>query len=473
VLRTTRAGGGAAYLKDRRAERAVSIFKTRVKDTTASGGTGAKTLDEAAPGGFQGFDTFGDGNDCVAVIVGAEGGLDANKWEVGLYTVGIGASLTLTPVEVTESSNGGAAVNWTAGALKHVFCVPDAGTLNALVAGNASAAGRPAHLQAGALWWDTSAAPWVLKAFDGADDIALGELDPAADTFTPYYQGTAIGGTAPGTVPLWEATGWRRAERLTKAANYTVAAADAGKAIVATAAGVTLDADASALGAGFAFGAACDSFANAVTVDDTTAALNFFAPGHEAVESITLSVPRLVAWFQSDGTNWHVAAAGATALPDLPALTAPAPADAMSLWDDSAKLLRRMILTDLFKVVGLFTDIGATLDQVNDKLLIFDATDGLPKQTSLGNVGVGDGSVTRPKLSTAVGGASGSISSGSDVSVTMDAYSFFPMLHAQTNDVTVGGHTTDGGSADAPRFILQNNGVGGNTYDVDWRFVTA
>lgn len=76
------------------------------------------------------------------------------------------------------------------------------------------------------------------------------------------------------------------------------------------------------------------------------------------------------------------------------------------------------------------------------------------------------GAITRAKLSTGTSGASGT---GSIVTITLTAYSFFPRISGS------GGSTVDptggGGSPDSPAF--QISGLGGSTYDVDWRYIAA
>jgi hypothetical protein len=88
------------------------VLKDRVKESSATTGTGTLTLSGAA----SGFETFsssiGNGNTTYyAILNGAE-------WEVGVGTVGAG---TLSRDTVLESSNADALVNFSAGT-KDVFC---------------------------------------------------------------------------------------------------------------------------------------------------------------------------------------------------------------------------------------------------------------------------------------------------------------------------------------------------------------
>ena len=48
----------------------------------------------------------------------------------------------------------------------------------------------PSYSEAGIIWLDDSATPWKLKIYDGADWIALGEINASTNAFTAY-QGTA------------------------------------------------------------------------------------------------------------------------------------------------------------------------------------------------------------------------------------------------------------------------------------------
>jgi hypothetical protein len=47
-------------------------------------------------------------------------------------------------------------------------------------------AAAPSYAEAGAIWLDDSATPWLLKIHDGADWIALGAVNATANTFLPY-----------------------------------------------------------------------------------------------------------------------------------------------------------------------------------------------------------------------------------------------------------------------------------------------
>lgn len=88
------------------------VLKDRVQETTTTTGTGTVTLDGAVSG-FQSFSAIGNGNTCYYAIVGGA------EWEVGLGTY-TSSGTTLSRDTILESSNGGTAVNFSAGT-KNVF----------------------------------------------------------------------------------------------------------------------------------------------------------------------------------------------------------------------------------------------------------------------------------------------------------------------------------------------------------------
>lgn len=44
---------------------------------------------------------------------------------------------------------------------------------------------RPDYVVPGMMWWDVTTNPWVLKAFQGSDDVVMGTLDTITNSFTP------------------------------------------------------------------------------------------------------------------------------------------------------------------------------------------------------------------------------------------------------------------------------------------------
>lgn len=88
------------------------VVKDRVKETSATTGTGTFTL-SGAPTGFQTFSSaIGNTNTTYYAID------NGSQWEVGIGTVGAG---TLSRDTVLESSSAGAKVDFSAGT-KTVFC---------------------------------------------------------------------------------------------------------------------------------------------------------------------------------------------------------------------------------------------------------------------------------------------------------------------------------------------------------------
>jgi hypothetical protein len=85
---------------------AAAVYKDRVKDTSATTGTGTYTLNNSPPTGFQAFSVVGDGNTCNYLAT------DGVDWEVGqgVYT---DSTKTLTRALILASSNSGSAVSWS------------------------------------------------------------------------------------------------------------------------------------------------------------------------------------------------------------------------------------------------------------------------------------------------------------------------------------------------------------------------
>lgn len=90
------------------------VLRDRVKETTTTTGTGTITLAGAVTG-FQSFSVIGTANTTYYCIAHQT----ANEWEVGIGTY-TATGTTLARTTVTESSNAGAAVNFSAGT-KDVF----------------------------------------------------------------------------------------------------------------------------------------------------------------------------------------------------------------------------------------------------------------------------------------------------------------------------------------------------------------
>ena len=140
------------------------IVADRVKETTATTGTGTVNLGGAASG-FIGFVAgIGNGNTCYYSIVGA------TEWEVGIGTVTDAATDTLSRTTVLSSSNANALVNFSAGTKDVFVTIPASFFLTAATAGSilfAGAAGVPQQDNANLFWDDTN------------NRLGLGRSDPA------------------------------------------------------------------------------------------------------------------------------------------------------------------------------------------------------------------------------------------------------------------------------------------------------
>ena len=90
------------------------VVADRVKETTTTTGTGTVTLLGASTG-YQSFSVIGNGNTTYYTIAGQTG----SEWEVGIGTY-TSSGTTLARTTVLSSSNGGSAVNFSAGT-KDVF----------------------------------------------------------------------------------------------------------------------------------------------------------------------------------------------------------------------------------------------------------------------------------------------------------------------------------------------------------------
>ena len=141
------------------------VINNRVRELTSTTGTGAVTLGGAV-GGFQTF-AAGIGNDNTtyyAISINSE-----NEWEVGLGTLNADSS-TLTRTSVVESSNGDAAVDFSAGS-KEIFC-----TLPAEKAVYLDADGDPVGVSGGQITDET-------KTFSNYSNITASRtLTAASDT---------------------------------------------------------------------------------------------------------------------------------------------------------------------------------------------------------------------------------------------------------------------------------------------------
>lgn len=81
--------------------------------------------------------------------------------------------------------------------------------------------------------------------------------------------------------------------------------------------------------------------------------------------------------------------------------------------------------------------------------------------------------VSQSKCKTATGSAGSSINPGSNDQILLNPYCFFPMIHATSQLVWVGGHGTDAANPDAPRLLLHNSSGSNQNWDVDWRYIAS
>ena len=114
------------------------VVKDRVQETSTTTGTGTLTL-AGAVSGFQSFSVIGNANTTYYAIVGGA------EFEVGLGTY-TSSGTTLSRDTVLASSNGGSAVNFSAGT-KNVFVTyPADKSIYDDAAGNVIALGTPASV---------------------------------------------------------------------------------------------------------------------------------------------------------------------------------------------------------------------------------------------------------------------------------------------------------------------------------------
>ena len=90
------------------------ILKDRLKETTTTSGTGTYTLGGAETG-FEAFSQIGNGNTTYYCCT------DGSDFEIGIGTYTLSGT-TLARTTILQSSNSDAAVSWTSGATRIIFC---------------------------------------------------------------------------------------------------------------------------------------------------------------------------------------------------------------------------------------------------------------------------------------------------------------------------------------------------------------
>ena len=90
------------------------LLKDRIKESTTTSGTGTYTLGGAETG-FEAFSQIGDGNTTYYCCT------DGSDFEIGIGTYTLSGT-TLARTTILQSSNSDAAVDWTAGATRIIFC---------------------------------------------------------------------------------------------------------------------------------------------------------------------------------------------------------------------------------------------------------------------------------------------------------------------------------------------------------------
>lgn len=156
----------------------MTVFSERVVQTTTTSGTGTYSLAGTPAGAYPFIAAFGSGVKVAYRVQNA----DNTIWEERIGTLTAGAPSTLTRGTLLRSSTG-STISWPDSTAKYIYNLPQASILNSMAKGNIGST-RPEWLEAGGCWIDSDATPWILYAFDGADDIPVLNIDAIANAVT-------------------------------------------------------------------------------------------------------------------------------------------------------------------------------------------------------------------------------------------------------------------------------------------------
>jgi hypothetical protein len=172
------------------------VIADRVKERTTTTGTGTVTLTGAATG-FQSFSAIGNANTTYYAIVSQTG----TEWEVGLGTY-TSSGTTLDRTTVIASSNGGSAVNFSAGT-KDVFVTYPSG--RAVLANSSLTSGRVTFATTSGFLTDSANLTFsgtILTAagFAGPFNGTVGATTASTGAFTSITASTTITATGAGSI---------------------------------------------------------------------------------------------------------------------------------------------------------------------------------------------------------------------------------------------------------------------------------
>ena len=79
----------------------------------------------------------------------------------------------------------------------------DANNARKALASHHKDSAEPSYKEAGMIWVDDTATPWLMKFYDGADWIVLGSINATTNEFTPYIGGAALVNVSKSDVNAW------------------------------------------------------------------------------------------------------------------------------------------------------------------------------------------------------------------------------------------------------------------------------